>query len=410
VTSRFSFAYLAAPCIGLLLASGCSSTDNPSIQQRSLADPRVLTSSPPPQNTGPIVTPRIIATMGTVTITADMLQRPLIEAYGLPFMLHMLSLESAKQKAAQLTVTVTPDDIAAERQRTLEQTFGSMFADDKLDPNLSEEARVEYRRKEVERLMDQLLQRQRISRQEFALAMETGAYLRKIAEKELSGRIRDEDLMEAFRIKFGGKVKVRHIQLANRQEAAEALRRIGDGESFEKVAAAMSRDLGTRLKGGEIRPFSQAERMWPQSFKDAAFALKDPGEVSGLVDTGTSIHLIQLIDKIAPAAVKFEDHKEIVRQELLDAMAAFRMKQLREEVALAARQSLKIEDPILRRQYQENLDRAAGEAIKDPDVIRGDWRAARNLGPFPQQGGDNGAGEAASSKGSERPPATRPAN
>ena len=43
----------------------------------------------------------------------------MMEAYGLQFMLHLAQLELGRQHAKALGLTVTPEEIAQERQRTL---------------------------------------------------------------------------------------------------------------------------------------------------------------------------------------------------------------------------------------------------------------------------------------------------
>ena len=399
---------LAIVCVGAM-AAGCGGGGARPQGSGGLADPGRLTSAERVEKPAvPVVVAtqpaKVVATVGEVRITSEMIQRPLYEAYGLPFVLHLVTLELSKKMAEQAGVNVTAADVAAERQRTMEQAFKESVDTDKL--KMTEAEKEEYRKKEYERLMTQLLAMKRVSKPEFELAIASGAHLRKVAEAQVQGKVKDEDLQEAFRIKYGEKVKVRQIKLANLREAAEALRKINDErKAFEEVAREMSRDERTKQYGGEIRPFTRAERMWPQAFKEAAFALKEPGDISDPVQIGDAVHLIKLVEKIAPsAAVKFEDHKEVLRAEMTEIMIGFRVKQLREHMALVVNQSMKIDDPVLAKQYQEQLDKVSGEAIKDPEAIRRDLIQSR---PGQGDGGGEGA-PGASQTGGSRPPATRP--
>lgn len=315
------------------------------------------------------------------------------------FVLHLAQLESVKEKAKELGVTVSAQDIAAERRITLEATFKDTIETDNL--KMTDIEKQNYRQQKYEELLEKLLETQRISQPEFRLAMETGAYLRKIAEAQVKGRVSDEEVQKAFGIKYGEKVRVRHIQLSNVREAAEALRRLSAQEPFAKVAQEMSRDEKSRVNGGVIRAFSRAEPMWPAAFIDAAFDLKKPGDLSGMITTGESVHIIQLEEKIPPnKAVKFEDYRDSLRKELYTLITQYRMKQLREEIAFEAARSLNIEDPMLRRQYIDRKARAAGETSPDPSTIRRDLDAERSRPATTRS--------AATQPETDRPPATKP--
>lgn len=239
------------------------------------------------------------------------------------------------------------------------------------------------------------------------MAVQTGACLRKLAEVQVIGKITDKDLLEAFNIEYGEKVRVRHIQLVNQKEAAEARRRLENGEAFERVAMEMSTDANSKRYGGEIRPFSRAERFWPAQFVDAAFALRKPGELSDTINDGQAFHIIRLEERIPPNKLaKFEEHKEYLREKLNGLMVQARAKILRAELAVQVGKSLKIEDPLLRRQYLERLERAEGSA--DAQQVRRDLEARRpadnDVRPAAPttRSTSNGQPEVA------RPPATRP--
>jgi foldase protein PrsA len=281
----------------------------------------------------------MIAKVNGRPITMAQLQQPLMEGYGLRVLLNLIQFELAKQGAEESKVTVTADDIAAERERTLDKLFGQ--ADKSQYPAL----------------LEQFLDQKPVSRPEFDLFIQTNAYLRKIAEPQIKGKITEQNLRDAFAATYGENVQVEHIQCANLQEINEAKRHLAAGEPFEWVARTLSQNPETSPSGGKLPPFSRSASDVPQEFKDVAFSLKE-GEVSDPVQAGGAYHLIKLEQRIAPKAVKFEAVKESVRANLEERVTEAAMKRLRQEIAERMRQTLQIYDPTLKRLYDTRLNQA----------------------------------------------------
>ncbi|HEV8379453.1 MAG TPA: hypothetical protein VGP99_11435, partial [Tepidisphaeraceae bacterium] len=205
----------------LALAAGCSSENSTKNARSTLANPDIATdgSNMPAQpsvvvNSDPKA---VVAKVNATPITVADIYRPMMEAYGLQFTLHLTQLELARQNGTALGLKITPQDIAAERQRTVEAAFKSTIDLDNVPGNEAE--KNAFAQKEYDRLLDQLLEMKRISKPEFNLAMETGAWLYKIAALQVKDKVSDKDVEEAFKIKYGEKVKVRHIELRNMREA-----------------------------------------------------------------------------------------------------------------------------------------------------------------------------------------------
>jgi peptidyl-prolyl cis-trans isomerase SurA len=105
-----------------------------------------------------------------------------------------------------------------------------------------------------------------------------------------------------------GQVQVAHILIsAPKSKGEEGLQAAMDkiekikqelkaGASFESLAAKYSEDKFTSNKKGLLEPFG-AGKMVP-SFENAAFALKNPGDISEAVQTDYGVHLIKLVQKI----------------------------------------------------------------------------------------------------------------
>lgn len=302
----------------------------------------------------------VIARVDDVVITMSELQRPLVEAYGLNVLLNLVRFELAQQEAAKAGVVVAEQDYADER----EMTFSRMFQD--------------ASKEDWPQLQQQFFEQQRITEAEFNLVLRLNATLRKIAEPALKDSISEANLDAAFRAMYGERVKVRHIQSANLQEIQEARRRLAAGEPFEEVAKELSRNAKTAAVGGLLPEFSRATTDVPQSFKDAAFSLKE-GEVSDPVQANGAYHIIRLEQRIAPRAVKFEDVKDSIRTELFNRAVQATVRELRSEIDRRARESLRIEHPELKRQFDERAKAAEAE-VKGRDAARDQLERERRKG------------------------------
>lgn len=335
--------------------SGCASNNTGSTTGGAPDGPISASDEKSPRRQS-IVTPpadnTTIARVGASVITRDQLIKPLLEAHGLPLLLNLVQLEMAKQEAKVAGVTLSPTDAPAEQDRTLDR----MFRDQKAE-------KTEYAA-----LLNQFLERRNMSRVEWNLLMEINATLRKVCEAKARGAIKDEQLSTAFMQLYGEKVQVRHIQVSNLQEIAEARRRLAAGETFESIARAMSRNSLTSPLGGEVRPFTM-QSPYPQSFKDAAFVLKNKNEVSSPVQADNAYHLIQLMDRIAPKVIKFEDVKASIREDLEERLVQQMTQDLRAQLSDQATRSLVILEPTLKARYElENQRRE--EQIRGREEVR----------------------------------------
>lgn len=294
----------------------------------------------------------VVARVGTLNITSTQLLKPLIEAHGLSMLQNLLQLEMARQTAAAAQVVISPAEIAAEEARTLDL----MFADQKVE------------KEQYPMLLAQFLERKNMSPVEWKMLMESNAILRKLSEPLAVKAIQDQMLHEAYNQLYGEKVQVRHIQCTNLSEIAEARRRIAEGEKFDAVARTLSRNARTAPLGGELAPFTR-QSPYPQAFKDAAFALKNPGDLSDPVQAEGSYHLIFLEQRIAPKVIKFEDVKDSLKEELVEKLVQQIMQERRLELSERARRTLQILEPTLKAQYEAETQRRSDQ-LRDRDQIR----------------------------------------
>lgn len=336
-------------CSGLVI--GC----NPPARENTGDNPGVIRTGggSGASNVSTGTTSKVIASVDGAMVTEDQLNRAMRQSYGLDMLLKLTQLEMANQLAAQAKETVTPEDVARERQITLKQQFTGQ---DEAD---------------FEALLAQFLAQQRVSMAEFDLGIRTNAALRAAVRPTVRANITEEDERRLFGIKYGEKVRVRHIALSNMQEVAVAKGRIESGVPFEQVAREMSRSPRTARLGGELPPFTANSEIG-KTFVDAAFAL-NVGQVSEAVDQDGFKHLIKLEERIAPTAVKFEDYRDTLRTELEELGGTFELIKLRKEMAKRALDGLQINDPDLKQEFERRKAEAEAErtgSLQKDEVLR----------------------------------------
>lgn len=104
---------------------------------------------------------------------------------------------------------------------------------------------------------------------------------------------------------------------------AELEKRIKAGEDFAAIAKKESEDTGSGENGGDLDWVAKGDM--EAEFEQAAFALKNKGDVSAVVRTAYGFHLIKLLDIKAGGELEFEKVRARVvadlRKSKLDALA-----------------------------------------------------------------------------------------
>jgi len=85
-------------------------------------------------------------------------------------------------------------------------------------------------------------------------------------------------------------------------------------DSFAEVAKKNSQDPGSAAQGGDLDFFARGAMTKP--FEDAAFALKDKGEISGVVESDFGYHIIKLTDMKGGKPKPFEELRPQIEAEL----------------------------------------------------------------------------------------------
>jgi peptidyl-prolyl cis-trans isomerase D len=139
-------------------------------------------------------------------------------------------------------------------------------------------------------------------------------------------------------------------------EAEAALERINAGESFADLASELSDDPGSAEFGGSLGVL--IPDVYVPEFYDAAIALTEEGQVSGMVTTQYGIHLIRL-DALSSEAPKSLDE---MRRELV---ADIKLQTANEEMLIVRSQ---LSDEAFAADYIEDV-----AEVFQADVIESDW-------------------------------------
>ena len=103
------------------------------------------------------------------------------------------------------------------------------------------------------------------------------------------------------------KINVSHIMIFSNKDKKvedpeerinELYAMIMQGESFEKIAKQFSEDKNTALKGGQLKTFGPGDLRAPK-FENAAYSIKNEGEVIAPVQSAFGWHIIRLNEKVS---------------------------------------------------------------------------------------------------------------
>ncbi|HCG5236873.1 TPA: peptidylprolyl isomerase [Vibrio parahaemolyticus] len=154
--------------------------------------------------------------------------------------------------------------------------------------------------------------------------------------------------------------RVAHILVEGDDEAkAQAiLDELNAGADFAAVAQEKSDDFGSAENGGDLG-WIEHDVMDP-AFEEAAFALKNPGDMSGLVKSDFGYHIIKLEELKDALAKPFDEVAAEIKQELVDQKAVDQFYELQNELERVAFE------------YPDSLDdasKAINQEVKTTDFI-----------------------------------------
>jgi peptidyl-prolyl cis-trans isomerase C len=173
-------------------------------------------------------------------------------------------------------------------------------------------------------------------------------------------QIADDELTKYYeshkeQFKRPREINTRHIVVKTEEEARQIQAKLQKGEDFAELARNYSIEPNAKATGGEIG-FQPQGSLVPE-FEQAAFKLKKTGDVSPIVKTQFGYHIIRLEGLRPPAYAPFDEVKDYIRQNLVQ-----------------AKQGETIE------KYVEELKKSA-KITKNEDLLKGEEKPAEKGAP-----------------------------
>ncbi len=187
--------------------------------------------------------------------------------------------------------------------------------------------------------------------------------VRLLMAKMCRGRVKatEEDFRKAFEAYHGEKVQCRMI-LWPKAEAKRAMvdyPKLRDNPAeFDRVAATQASPTLARSRG-EIPPIAR-NTTGIDRLEDEAFKLKEPGELSPLIETPEGVAVLKCVARVPAEKKDLEDVRAGLEREIVE-------KKVAAEIPVVMEELRKIADPkLLLKKYttDEDLKRAAEEEIK----------------------------------------------
>ena len=241
--------------------------------------------------TGPVV-----ATVGNDTITADEFKKRLDEVS--PFL--RARYNTLDRKKEFLENLIRNDLLAQEAERRgLDKA-----------PAVQEQ----MKRAMIQELLKQQLD-ERLTGTDIA-----EADLKKFYDAHIDDFVKPERA-RAFRILIAAAKDDAKARAAAKKEALALIKTIdeqqkkGDANAFQAAAMKDSKDRATAPLGGDMRFLSKTEmaKQFSPELAEATFALKNPSEESGPIETPQGVELVKLQVKTVPLNRTFEESKEAIR-------------------------------------------------------------------------------------------------
>jgi len=275
----------------------------------------------------------VMAYVNGEPIYMDQLTELLVSGYGMSVAQQLVANEIVRQEAKRKNVSVTDAEVEAEHQRTMDAMFGTVN-----DAN------------QRQRLLQQLLRRNNVSREQWRMTMRRNALLAKLAVNQV--RVTEDDIKVEFDRRYERKVEVQHNQTATLADAQTVLRDLASGTEFTALVTKYS--IGPSAdQAGLLTPFGAKDTGTPPALRQVALSMKTIGEVSDPIQVGTAFHILKLLRIIPPKNVKYEDVRATLAAEVSKKKAVALQQDILQILIRGAK--LQYVNPVLKSQADQGL-------------------------------------------------------
>ena len=158
-----------------------------------------------------------------------------------------------------------------------------------------------------------------------------------LLSQQVRPQVSDEAVKARYDQEFANKpgepeVHARHILVSDEATAKKIIAELKKGGDFAALSKQYSKDPGASKQGGDLGFFKKTD-MVPE-FADAAFALKDNEVTPTPVKTQFGWHVIQTLEHKSSAPPTFEQERDELRQQMLQAAVQKAVTQARSTVTV----------------------------------------------------------------------------
>lgn len=270
---------LACTPPGLYLYGCGPAADSTQRRGRSAA----VQNTPENEPVATLVDARPAALINGKSLTWGELRATLSELAGGEALQEVILDQQINETLASMSMSVSTDDVAAERKLLLESLSD--------DPN------------HALRLLDELRNRQKLGPTRFEALMKRNAGLRALIRRNVV--VSEEAVRNMHELRHGPRRQARIMTLPNLEAAQAALNLINSGVSFADVAVEVSTD-SSAARGGLLEPIGRVDPAYPEALRQTLWTL-NPGEVSGPVMVENGFALVMLVKRIAGDGAQLDD-------------------------------------------------------------------------------------------------------
>lgn len=244
--------------------------------------------------------PRAVAIIDSRSVTWDDLGPLLAEAAGGQVLDEVILVDAATKRAAAAGITLTPDMVQAERRLFIDSLANTGVS---TDPDRAERLLAEVRRSRG------------LGEKRFQSLLERSALLRAIVRKAGDVTVTDDDIQQAYRIRYGPQRQARVIVTTSEREAQAALNRVKtNGEPFSDVAVEISTDA-SRTRGGLLGWVRTDDPGFPVALRVAIESLA-AGEIAGPVALESGYAVVKVEEIREQAQPSIESVRDSLRREV----------------------------------------------------------------------------------------------